>query len=216
MARNSTPSKKPSKQSSKQGKGRSVRSDDNIRASFLHHLAAWNGVQAKVKAAKKLEKEMVAGAKADGFLKKEFETADGLAASPKREARIVGEVAMIQRVARWIGHPMGAQLDLFEANKGAIIDPRDEGKQHCMEGGRASPPKKYKPGSIVYTQWLEGYHAEQERRVAAGIKPLKRGRKPSLEDEAPADDGEGNPLASVDPARPLASDFDDPASDTVN
>lgn len=185
-------------------------SDDNVRASFLQHFNAWNGVQAKLKAAKKLEKDMVASAKADGFLKKEFEVAEALAGSPKKEARIVGEVSLRQRVARWIGHPMGAQLDLFEKNKGAIVDPRDEGKQHCMEGGRASPPAKYAPGSIPYTQWLEGYHAEQERKVKSGIKPLAGNGE--LDDGEP--DGEGNPVAAVgaDPARPL-SDFDEPVSD---
>ena len=214
--------KKPSNPSAK-GRGRAasakpapareVQSDDNIRASFLHHLTAWRAAQSKVAVARKIEKEMVASAKADGFLKKEFQVAEALAGSPKKEARVVAEVSLRQRVAQWIGHPMGKQLDLFAQNREVLIDPRDEGKQCCMEGGRASPPSKYSPGSIPYTQWLEGFHAEQERKVRGGIKPL--GGNGELDDGDGEQDGDGNPVAAVgaDPARPLSSDFEDFPSD---
>ncbi len=190
--------------------GRSVTTDDNdaVRASFLQHRTAWTNVQAKLAVAQKLVKDMVSAAKADGFLKKEFEVADMLAGSPKQEARVTGEVSLRLRVARWIGHAMGAQLDLFaEPDRTPAVDKAyDEGKQACMSHERASPP--YAPGIPQYTRWLEGYHDEQERQVKAGIKPL--------EGNGALDDGEdeGNPVAAVgaDPARPL-SDFDDPPSD---
>jgi hypothetical protein len=194
--------------------GRSVTTEDNdaIRANFLQHRTAWTNVQAKLAVAQKLVKDVVSAAKADGFLKKEFEVADALAGLPKQEAKITGEVSLRLRVARWISHPMGDQLDLFaEPDRTPAVDRAyDEGKQACMSHERASPT--YSPGIPQYTRWLQGYHDEQERQVKAGIKKL--GGNGSLDDGPGEPDGEGNPVAMVgaDPARPL-SDFDEPMSD---
>ena len=193
---------------------RTVTASDNDakRASFLHHRAAWVGVQAKLAAAQQLVAGVVEAMKADGIPKKEMAFADLLAGNHKQEMRAVNDVVMKIRVASYMGHAMGNQLDLFaEPDRTPAVDKAyDEGKQACMSHERASPP--YAPGIPQYTRWLEGYHDEQERQVKAGIKKL--GGNGSL-DEGPCEpDGEGNPVAAVgaDPARPL-SDFDEPVSD---
>jgi hypothetical protein len=184
---------------------------DAKRASFLHHRSSWTAVQAKFKATKKLVDDVVDAMKADGHTKKEMEFADMLAGDCKQEIKAVADVEMKLRVGSYMGHSIGNQLDLFAQSVAAAPNPYDEGKQCHMEGGRASPPKHYAPGSPQYTRWLEGFHDEQERRVKAGIKPL--GGDGTLEDEPAGEeaaDDDGNPVAEVgakpDPARPF-SDF---------
>jgi hypothetical protein len=188
------------------------------QAGFLHHRSSWNGLQAKKKALEKIEKDVKAALKADGYLVQEMVVADQLA-TLKGELKVTGDVRLRLRVAKWIGHPMGAQMDLFaQVDRTPAVDKaREDGKRAAMEHKRASPP--HAPGVPQYTAWLEGFHAEQERQVKAGIKPLNEGG--TLDDDAGSDegapgdfeadeeDGEGNPIASAspNPARPL-SDFD--------
>lgn len=151
---------------------------DAVRASFLQHRGLWASAMAKMKVAEKHLKDVVAAAKSDGFLKKEFQIADALTASPKKEAKIVGEVTTRLRVARWIGHALGKQLDLFE-NPDAIASARppadaafDDGKQAALEGRTATPPDHFAAQELSQ-RWLAGYHEAQEGMVKAGIKPLE-------------------------------------------
>lgn len=147
--------------------------DDAMRALFANHASAWDQWKAKLKVVEKIETDVKAALKNDGFKVQQFKIRDALLAGPKSEAKIHAEVKDRLLVAKWIGHPMGSQLDLFEQpdRTPAVDRARDEGKQTAMDHGRASPP--YAPGSPQYTQWLEGFHEEQERQVRAGIKPLE-------------------------------------------
>jgi hypothetical protein len=146
--------------------------DDAIRALFLQHRGPWNSFKAKLKAVQELGKDVKAALKADGFLVKEFEVADDLA-TVKGEAKVTGDVTLRLRVARWIGHPMGAQLDLFaQPNKPtlSVVDQaRDDGKRAAMEHETPKPP--HAPETEAYKAWMEAYHEEQGRQVRALIKP---------------------------------------------
>jgi hypothetical protein len=143
--------------------------DDSKRELFLHHRTAWNGWRAKVKAIEKIGDELKKTIKGDGFLVKEFQIADQLA-EQRGEIKIKGEVAMRLRVARWIGHPMGNQLDLFASNAASnVVDPRDQGKQASMENQPRKPPDEYAPDSKAYAEWMAGYD-EHQATLASGFK----------------------------------------------
>jgi hypothetical protein len=170
------------------------RTEDQIRAGFLHHRQAWNQMTARQKALDKQWTDVKAALKADGYKVLHMQVADDLAGSPKQEARVHAAVHDRLQVARWVGHPMGQQLDLFSQPDRTPATDRayDEGKQAFMEDQRATPP--YAPGVPQYTQWLQGYHDAQDARVRGGLKPL--------EDEE-QDDDDTNGWGDSDPARPL-------------
>jgi hypothetical protein len=193
--------------------GRTVTAADNDpkRESFLQHRPSWVAAQAKLKAAQAIVNEVVAALKQDGHTKKEMQIADLFAGNRRQELRIVADVEAKQRVAQYMGHWLGNQMDLFAQSKAAAPNPYEEGKTAYLEGKRASPPRDYVAGSPFYTRWLEGYHDAQEAKVRKGIRPLAGDG--TLEDKPPAaeeDEGDdGNPVAEVgerNPARRL-SDF---------
>jgi NurA-like 5'-3' nuclease len=146
--------------------------DDAKREAFLQHRGVWNRWQAKVKALEEIERELKANLKADGFLVKEFQVADQLSSGIKGETKVTEEVTLRLCVARWIGHPMGAQLDLFsQPDRTPAVDvARDAGRMASMEGKPADPP--HSPETEQYREWMEGYH-EHQATLAAGIKTLE-------------------------------------------
>lgn len=143
---------------------------DEERALFLHHRELIETQETKLAAIKLVLDKLYADAKVDGkFTKEEFRIARDLAASPKREAKVQGDVRKRLRVARFIGHPMGAQFDLFEApdRTPAVERAYDAGKQASMENRPRRPP--YSPEVPQYEEWMSGYNAHQEM-LAAGFK----------------------------------------------
>ncbi len=168
------------------------RTEDQIRAGFLHHRQAWNNMMAKQKAIDSQWTDCKAALKADGYKIIHMQIADDLSGSPKAEAKVHAAVRDRLQVAQWVGHPMGAQLDLFAQPDRTPATDRayDEGKQAFMEDKRATPP--YAPGVPQYTQWLSGYHDAQDARVRGGLR--------MLEDKEQED---GDDWGESDPARPL-------------
>ena len=160
------------------GNGRELRASDNggnseaIKAGFHQHRNLWNQIQAKKKAILNQEKEMVAAAKADGYQKQEFIIADMLAANPKKEAKVVAAVETRIRVARWMGHGMGNQYDLFaDAPKQSPMDAAfADGKQSGVEGKSAEVPGQFSSADLS-NAWMEGWHAGQAH-VHKGFKPI--------------------------------------------
>lgn len=155
--------------------------DDAKRELFLHHRQAWIGWQAKVKALDKIGDDVKAALKADGFLIAEFKCADQLA-DQRGEIKVKSEVSMRLRVARWIGHPMGAQLDLFaKADTAAKRNPYDEGKQCSMENRPGKPPSEWGPDSVEYRDFMQGYHDHQETLVPGAQHQEGNGGQPRKE-----------------------------------
>lgn len=155
--------------------------EDAMRALFANHASAWDQWKAKLKVVEKIETDVKAALKNDGFKVQQFKIRDALLAGPKSEAKIHAEVTDRLQVARWIGHPLGTQLDLFEQpNRTPISDSAfDQGKQARMDNKPATPP--HDPSTEAYRMWLEGFHEENDRQNMAnvkGIKPLETEDKP--------------------------------------
>lgn len=138
------------------------------RALFMQHRGPWNSAQAKLAVAEKLLADVVAALKADGFTKKQFELADDLG-KPKSEARVHAEVRDRLKVAYFMGHPMGGQLNLFDQpDRTPVVDRAyDEGKSASMQNKAAQPPNA--PDTEAYRAYMAGFH-DHQREIAGGIK----------------------------------------------
>jgi hypothetical protein len=113
----------------------------------------------------------VAAIKVDGFLLLDMQVADDLSGSPKQEAKVRVAVERRLKVARWLGHPLGNQLDLFEkASPTATIDRAyDDGKRVGMEGGKADVPDHFVEAELLQA-WTKGWHDGQAVKIRTGIK----------------------------------------------
>jgi hypothetical protein len=160
--------------------------EDATRALFASHRQKWLGWRTKLAAVDAIEREVKAALKADGFTVKQFVIADQLTGTPKQEAKVRCEVKDLLLVARWVNHPMGAQLDLFEQPltlQTGVGSPYEQGKQAAMDNQAPRPPE-----GIESQVWLAGFHDEQARQVRAGIKPVENGHDAPAE---PAPDAAG-------------------------
>jgi hypothetical protein len=145
-------------------------SPDDKRKLFLHHRTKWNELQAKQAVVDKVAIDVKAALKKDGFTVKEMEIADALG-DLKGEARIQDDVKTRLQVARWLGHPLGAQLDLFADIKAAPQStPYDLGKTASIENRPAKPQDHgFAPDSEQYNQYMAG-HADHQREIVGGMK----------------------------------------------
>lgn len=143
-------------------------SDEERQQLFLNHRERWNQLSAKRKALDAQFDTLKGDLKNDGFTIKMMKIADSLA-DVQGEAKIRAEVDERLRVARWIGHPLGAQLDLFEQpDRTPLVDRAFEaGKIASMENKPAKPP--HSPETEPYRAWMDGYHSHQ-RELAGGLK----------------------------------------------
>lgn len=150
------------------GLGPVERTEDQVRELFLKHRNPWNAAQASLKSAKKRLADVVAALKNDGFKKKQMEIAD-MFGEVKGEARVTAEVADRLQVARWLGHPMGAQLDLFaQPDRTPITESAyDAGKMASMQNEGRKPP--HAPETEAYRSWMSGYE-DHQRELAGKFK----------------------------------------------
>jgi ribosomal protein L17 len=155
-------------------------SEDEVRHLFLKNRTEYVSAKAKEAAAKKVVDDIVTQAKSDGFTKKELDLSIDLA-DLKKEKKVIADVETRLRVARWIGHKMGAQMDLFaEPDRTPAVDRAfEEGK---TAGLGASPRKSpYAQGLPQNEKWFEGFDAGQ----AVNASHVGRGPK----DPPPGNDG---------------------------
>lgn len=147
-------------------------SPDQMREAFLHHNTKVIGLRAKADAARTLLNEAYTDAKSDGFAKKKFDIARFLS-SPKTEHKVKAEVAERLQVARWMGHPLGAQMDMFnEPDRTPVVDRAyDAGKQASMENRQRTPP--HDPSTDAYRAWMAGYD-DHQRELHGGFKAAVR------------------------------------------
>ncbi len=159
---------------SKADNGKPKLGADDERVLFLHHRGAWNAWQAKVKALDKIGTDLKAALKADGFFVVDIQIADDLTGSPKQEQKVRTAVHRRLKVARWLGHPMGNQLDLFEGPQHPTVSidrAYDHGVTVGVEGGKAEPPEHFAAGDLAQS-WMMGWHAGQAAKVRGGIALL--------------------------------------------
>jgi hypothetical protein len=124
---------------------------DEKRALFLSHNGSVVEARAKVVAAKKIL----------DFPKKEFDIARDLASGVRGETKIKADVTTRLRVARYIGHKLGAQYDLFaEPDRTPAVDTAyDAGKMASMNNEPRKPP--HAPETEQYRAWVAGYNDHQ-------------------------------------------------------
>lgn len=142
------------------------------RALFLTHRSAWASYRAKIDIAEKFGDDVKAALKSDGFTVKQFQIADQLG-KPKGEARVIGEITDRLKVARWLGHPAGKQLDMFEEpDRTPIVDrARDQGKMASMENRAARPQDAgYSPDTEAFRAYMDGFHQHQGEIAGAGLR----------------------------------------------
>lgn len=161
--------------------------EDAIRENFLQHRGVWNQLTAKQKLLDKQWKDAKAALKADGHKVVQMQIADALSGSAKQEAKVYGEVEDRLKVARYIGHKLGAQYDLFaQPDRTPAVDVAyDSGKQASMENEPKKPP--YDPSTPQYNAWMGGYD-DHQKTLMAGFKPLASDAAEGWGDEAEADD----------------------------
>jgi hypothetical protein len=148
--------------------------DREAQALFLHHLKKLGGPQGLIKAkddAVTAIRNAYKTAKADGFLKGDFDVAFAIQKADgekKKKAAIARELT----IAKWLGCDLGSQLDLFleDARVPAADRAYDEGVAASMKSEVAKPD--YHPATEQYRKYMEGYHADQERQLKKGITKL--------------------------------------------
>lgn len=131
---------------------------------FGRHRASWNRWKGKEKEVEKLGIEVKAALKADGFKVAHFKIADDLT-TVKGEKRVVDDVTDRLKVARWIGHALGNQYDLFEQKQKAQparVDWRAEGRIASQNNQPRKPPSELAPDTDSYRAWMDGYNDHQE------------------------------------------------------
>lgn len=130
--------------------------DDEKRALALHHMRRYQEQLAEVEAAKSGLKELCDLAKSDlgkGAVK---DIKDMIAASDVKLIR--ADFERKARLAKWMGHAIAFQGDLF-ADTFHAEDWFDAGKRHGMQGATCSPPDHL--GAVSGQDWINGWHAGQ-------------------------------------------------------
>jgi hypothetical protein len=144
--------------------------DAEAKALFLRALPKIAELKAKLNTANANLRNAYKQAKADGFLKKDFDVAfeiQGAEGEKAKKAAIARELT----IAKWLGCDLGAQLDLFmqDARVPAADRAFEEGQTASMQNKAAKPP--YDPSTEQYRRYMAGFH-EHQATLAKGIKPL--------------------------------------------
>lgn len=150
---------------------RSVRVNEESRTLFVeHHLPAITKLKsAAANATAKLRLGYKA-AKADGFLKCDFDTAAKLA-TPAGEREIRAAMAREMQVAKFLKHKLGDQLDLFVEPEEDIEGQAYAAGEEASSKGKSAQPL-YAPESEGYAAYMRGFNDHQEE-LAKGFKKLE-------------------------------------------
>lgn len=144
--------------------------EDQERALFLHNLPKISDLKAKVAKATADLRNAYKQAKADGFVKADFDEAFKMQGEEGEKVKKAA-IARSLRIAKWLGLDLGTQLDMFMQDERVPAADRsfEEGKSQAMLG--ISLKCDYAPETEQYRKFAEGWHAGQAV-LAAGIKPL--------------------------------------------
>lgn len=144
--------------------------DQEAKALFLRALPKIAELKAKLNTANANLRNAYKAAKADGFLKKDFDVAFEIQGAEGEKAKKTA-IARELTIAKWLGCDLGAQLDLFLQDTRVPIADRafEEGQSASMQGKSAKPP--YDPSTEAFRKYMAGYH-EHQATLAKGIKKL--------------------------------------------
>lgn len=134
----------------------------NDKALFLHHLPKIAAGKEKIAEATNALRLLYKTAKADGFLKVDFEDAF-LMQGEEGEKKKKAAIARSLQIAQWLGYDLGTQLDLFAQDERVPAEDRAyaEGETASMQGKSANPD--YHPSTPQHRAYMKGYHDHQEK-----------------------------------------------------
>ena len=150
---------------------------------FIEMRDHWKSLDDRANSAAAKRRQYQNEAKTAGFTVGMFKDALRLQ-TPEGEAEFKAEIANRLLAAAYADADIGDQLSLFlDNNRTPAVDRAyREGQTRAAEN-RTLETTKYAPGTDQYQAFSEGYHAEQERQIKAGIKkldakeaPAKRGK----------------------------------------
>jgi hypothetical protein len=143
--------------------------NEEDRALFLNHLPKIADLKAKLNTANSNLRNAYKTAKADGFLKADFETAFQIQEAEGEKAKKAA-IARDLTIAKWLGCDLGTQLDLFVQDERVPLAERayEEGKIASMQNQAAVP--SYDPSTEGYREYMRGFH-DHQATLASGIKP---------------------------------------------
>jgi ribosome modulation factor len=153
----------------------SALSDDERRALTLHHKGLYEAADALVEKAKADRTSVADLAKADLGKGAISDIKDMIANSDDKKLKASLERTL--RLARWLGMPVGTQVNMFEAP----VEDRaaEDGRTAGMEGKACDPPRHL---AVTASQrWIGGWH-EGQTVLASAFKKLRPEPQP---DEAP-------------------------------
>jgi hypothetical protein len=140
--------------------------DDERRALTLHHMRLWVAADAVVEVAKAERKSVADQAKADLGKGALGDIKDMIVFSDHDRARASLDRHM--RLAKWMGMPIGFQVDMF-ADRSPIEDKwAAQGKTAGMAGENCSPPASLPPSG--HQVWIEHWHVGQGILMSAFAK----------------------------------------------
>lgn len=143
------------------------------KALFLRHRPVIEAQIKKVNTAVSDLRKLYKTAKAEGgFTKADFDYARALE-TKEAEEKTRAKIARNLTIAKYVGSDLGAQLDMFlEPSRVPAVDrAAEEGQRDSMENKAAAPP--YDPSTPQHRAYMDAYHADQEKRIKGGIKPLE-------------------------------------------
>lgn len=145
--------------------------DEQNRALFLHHLPKIADLKDKVATATANLRNSYKTAKADGFLKADFDIAFEIQQADGEKKRKAA-IARSLQIAKWLGCDLGAQLDMFVEDPlvPAVDRAYEEGKTDSLSGKSAKP--SYDPSTEQHRRYMAGYHDATEARIKGGIAKL--------------------------------------------
>jgi hypothetical protein len=159
------------------GDNSSALSADEQQGLFFHHLDACAAARAKTKAAREDERRLRKLAKADGIKLRNLDFALRIN-DTDNEAIVVDELAAMQRIAAWMGLPVGTQADLGLDREPAVDRAEREGAAAGRKGRDRDAP--YEIDTEAAQAWLKAYdraRAGQLEAVASALDKIKADRK---------------------------------------
>lgn len=148
-----------------------VLTEEQRRALLIHGIKKIEELQVQMESIKSDIRNERKKLKADGFDR--FEVDYALRLRKVDETEEMDRRRREARVAQWLNHPIGTQLDLFadEPDRTPSVDKAyEDGKISGMEGVTCSPPSHL--GQEQRSRWIEGWHDGQSLIAVDGFRPL--------------------------------------------
>lgn len=177
--------------------------DPVIRKEFLERRDHWNHldgeykkIASKAKTAAKARKQYEQEIGRAGFTMAQISVSLAVT-TPEGEAEFKARLANELVAAAYAGAEVGDQLSMFfEPDRTPAIErARREGELAAMEHQAHRPP--YDPSVPQYKAWSDGFYAEQERQVLAGVKKKENGDAKAAKGAKAAKKGKDKPTGQT-------------------